>query len=150
VLASPLVPTHPLHFHYVGLDEPDKAAVLTYASTSASFQSTVLLPWHALVIARADGQSRKLLVDISDASAPSVLLHAVHHGAGFPMMTTADQVAAICAATHVPSLRGVGVAGRLNVSDIGCGVLSRGWFGAKGKPDAQTTAALGWRRCSAS
>jgi primary-amine oxidase len=95
VLASPLVPTRPLHFHYVGLDEPNEAAVLSYASIGASFTSTVLLPWHALVIARVDGQSHELLVDVSDASAPSVLSHAVHHGAGFPMKTMADQVTAM-------------------------------------------------------
>ncbi|CAD6226111.1 unnamed protein product [Miscanthus lutarioriparius] len=87
----------------------------TYASGAGA--STAHLPRRALVIARADGQSHKLLVDVTDTSAPSVLSHALHYDAGFPMMTAEDQ-------RH-----------GLNVSDVGCGVLSRGWFSAGGQPD---------------
>ena len=129
MLASPLVPARPLYFHYVGLDEPEKPEVLSYASGA----STALLPRRALVIARADGQSHELLVDVTDASAPSVLSHAVHRGAGFPMMTTEDQVAAMALPpTYPPFVDSVRRRG-LNVSDVGCGVISRGWFGA-GQP----------------
>lgn len=131
VLASPLLPARPLHFHYVGLDEPEKPDVLSYASGA----STALLPRRALVIARADGQSHELVVDVTDAAAPSVLSHAVHRGAGFPRITAEEQVAAMALPpSYPPFVESVRRRG-LNVSDVGCGVISRGWFGAGGQPD---------------
>jgi primary-amine oxidase len=83
VLASPLVPARPLHFHYVGLDEPDKPDVLAYAyGTAGSSSRRPLLPRRALVIARAGDQSHELRVDVTDASCPSVLSHALHAARG--------------------------------------------------------------------
>ncbi|TVU39770.1 hypothetical protein EJB05_13209, partial [Eragrostis curvula] len=54
VRASPLIPARPLTFHYVDLDEPDKADVISQVTS---------LPLRALVIARADGQSHELRVE---------------------------------------------------------------------------------------
>uniref|UniRef100_A0A0D9WRQ9 Amine oxidase n=1 Tax=Leersia perrieri TaxID=77586 RepID=A0A0D9WRQ9_9ORYZ len=93
VLASPLVPARPLYFHYVGLDEPDKPDVLSYAASP-----TTNLPRRAFVIARAGGQTHEFTVNIatttsSNASA-SVLSHAIHRGPGFPMFADIDQISA--------------------------------------------------------
>ncbi|CAD6343596.1 unnamed protein product [Miscanthus lutarioriparius] len=44
VLASPLVPARPLYFHYVGLDEPEKPEVLSYASGAGAGASTAPPP----------------------------------------------------------------------------------------------------------
>ncbi|WVZ62620.1 hypothetical protein U9M48_012348 [Paspalum notatum var. saurae] len=127
VLASALIPARPISFHYVGLDEPDKPDVLSYAYTSTS-----ILPRRALVVARAGGQSHELRVDVTAASAPTVLSHAVHRGAGFPMFTAEEQVAAGALPPQYPpfldSLRRRGLAPR----DVGCGVFSMGWFGGEG------------------
>uniref|UniRef100_R7W847 Amine oxidase n=1 Tax=Aegilops tauschii TaxID=37682 RepID=R7W847_AEGTA len=95
VLASPLVPARPLTFHYVGLDEPDKADVLSYAYGNSTSSSRSALPRRAFVVARAGGQSHELRVDVTDAAAPSVLAHAVHRGAGFPTLTLDEQFAAV-------------------------------------------------------
>jgi primary-amine oxidase len=47
---------------------------------------------------------------------------------------TKDQVAAMALpATYPPFVQSVRWRGQ-NVSDVGCGVLSRGWFGAGGHP----------------
>ena len=98
VLTSPSVPARLLHFHYVGLDEPDKKYVLSYAHGT----STTILPRRALVIARAGGESHELVIDVTDASAPSVVSHAVHHGPGFPMITSAEETAAMALSSRYP------------------------------------------------
>ncbi|OEL23202.1 Primary amine oxidase [Dichanthelium oligosanthes] len=130
VLSSPLVPARPLYFHYVGLDEPDKLDVLSYAYGTATTSSSHVLPRRALVIARAGAQSHEFLVDITNISAPSVLSHAIHHGPGFPMFTPEEQIAAMALPPKYPpfveSVRNRG----LTVGDVACGVLSRGWFGS--------------------
>jgi primary-amine oxidase len=122
VLALPLVPARPLTFHYVGLDEPDKPAVLSYAEARSSSS-------RAFVIARTGGQSHELRVDITDATAPSILSHAVHHGAGFPMLTLDEQFAAVALppkhAPFVDSVRRRGV----DMDDVLCGAFLVGWFG---------------------
>jgi primary-amine oxidase len=127
VLASPLVPARPLTFHYVGLDEPDKPEVLSYAEAHSS--SRAALPRRAFVIARAGGQSHELRVDITDAAAPSVLSHAVHHGAGFPMLTLDEQFAAVALPPrHAPFVESVRRRG-VDMDDVLCAVFPVGWFG---------------------
>ncbi|OEL28529.1 Primary amine oxidase [Dichanthelium oligosanthes] len=138
VLASPLVPARPLTFHYVGLDEPDKPNVLAYAygggtgttRRRARRWASNLLPRRALVIARAGGQSHELRVDVANASSPSVLSHAVHRGAGFPILTLEEQFAAVALPPAYPpfadSVRRRGV----DMGDVLCAVFPVGWFGA--------------------
>jgi primary-amine oxidase len=129
VLASPAVPAGPLHFHYVGLDEPDKPDVLSHYASGAATTSSPTLRRRAFVIARAGGQSHEFIVDVTDTSAPSVVSHAIHHGPGFPMLSSQDQAAASALLPQYPpfmeSLRRRG----LNTSDVGCGLFSMGWFG---------------------
>lgn len=128
VLSSPLVPARPLHFHYVGLDEPDKSEIISYAYGTTT--SSSVLPRRAFVIARAGGESHELLVDITDKTSPSVISHAIHHGPGFPRITAEDEVAAMALPhTYPPFADSVRRRG-LNLSDVSCGVLSRGWFGS--------------------
>ncbi|XP_062186382.1 amine oxidase [copper-containing] alpha 2, peroxisomal-like [Phragmites australis] len=132
VLASPFVPSRPLTFHYVGLDEPDKPDVLSYAYATASSHSPIL-PRFALVIARAGGQSHELRVDVTHVSTPSVLSHSIHGGAGFPMFTVEEQIAAgALAPMYPPFVESVRRRG-LNISEVGCGVFSKGWFGSSEK-----------------
>lgn len=132
VLSSPFVPARPLHFNYVGLDEPEKPDVLSYvyAHSTSTSSSSPNLPRRAFVIARAGEQSHELVVDITNTSAPSVLSHGVQHGPGFPIITTEEQIAAKALPPKYPpfveSVRRRG----LDAGDVGCGVLSRGWFGS--------------------
>ncbi|CAL5089585.1 unnamed protein product [Urochloa decumbens] len=125
VLASPLIPDRPISFHYVGLDEPDKADVLSHSSSSSHRR--------ALVIARAGGQSHELRVDVTSTSTPSIISHAIHRGAGFPRFTGEEQAAAGALPPAYPpfveSLRRRG----LGVGDVGCGVFAMGWFGGSAK-----------------
>ncbi|CAN6199515.1 unnamed protein product [Urochloa humidicola] len=133
VLASPLVPARPLHFHYVGLDEPDKPDVLAYAyGTTTSSPFWHIMPRRALVIARAGGQSHELRVEITAGNASSsatVISHAIHRGAGFPPLTLEEQLAALALAPAYPpfadSVRRRGV----RMDDVVCTLLASGWFG---------------------
>uniref|UniRef100_A0ACD5UL77 Uncharacterized protein n=1 Tax=Avena sativa TaxID=4498 RepID=A0ACD5UL77_AVESA len=131
VLASPLVPARPLTFHYVGLDEPDKTDVLSYAEAHSS-TSRAALPRRAFVIARAGGQSHELRVDVTDTTAASVLSHAVHHGSGFPILTLDEQFAAVALPPrHAPFVESVRRRG-VDMDDVLCAVFPVGWFGDAG------------------
>jgi primary-amine oxidase len=136
VLASPLISDRPLTFHYVGLDEPDKTDVLSYAEARSS-SSRAALPRHAFVITRAGGQSHELRVDITNATAPTVLSHAVHHGAGFPMHTIEEQFEAEALLfKHVSFVESVRRRG-LDMDDVICPVFSIGWFGDAGPSESE-------------
>ncbi|CAN6197629.1 unnamed protein product [Urochloa humidicola] len=130
VLASPFVTDRPISFHYVGLDEPDKADVLSYAYSS----NRPTLPRRAFVVARAGGQSHEFHIDVTNVSVPRVISHAIHHGAGFPRFTTEELIAAAALPQKYPpfveSVRRRG----LDMGDMNCGVLSMGWFGG-GSPE---------------
>ncbi|KAG8080030.1 hypothetical protein GUJ93_ZPchr0007g4605 [Zizania palustris] len=135
VLSSSLLPARPLTFHYVGLDEPDKPDVLSYAygrngtASSSSNPSRPVLPRRALVIARAGGESHELRVDVTDASTPSVLSHAVHRGAGYPTLTLEEQFAAVALPPkHPPFIESVRRRG-VDMDDVLCVVFPVGWFG---------------------
>jgi primary-amine oxidase len=135
VLASPLVPARPLTFHYVGLDEPDKPDVLAYAYGGGTPRRRRLLrrllPRRALVIARVGGRSHELRVDITNASA-TVLSHAVHRGAGFPILTLEEQFAAVALPPAYPPFADSVRRRGLNMSDVLCAVFPVGWFGGAG------------------
>nr|CAB3452544.1 unnamed protein product [Digitaria exilis] len=145
VLASPLVPDRPINFHYVGLDEPDKGDVLSHAYSSHGRQPT--LPRRAFVVARAGGQTHELRVDVSNASAATVLSHNVHHGAGFPRFTVDEQVAAaLLPYKYPPFLESVRRHG-LDVGDVTCGLFPSGWFGGGGGTAKPTRARLAKLQC---
>ncbi|CAN6171804.1 unnamed protein product [Urochloa humidicola] len=124
VLASPFVTDRPISFHYVGLDEPDKADVLSYA-----YSNRLILPRRAFVVARAGGQSHEFHIDVTNVSVPRVISHAIQYGAGFPRFTTEELIAAAALPQKYPpfveSVRRRG----LDMGDMSCGVLSMGWFG---------------------
>ncbi|GJN24689.1 hypothetical protein PR202_gb12444 [Eleusine coracana subsp. coracana] len=146
VHASSFVKARPITIHYVGLDEPDKADVLSYASNPAA-SSTTILPRRALVIARAGGESHELIVNVTDISAPSVVSYAIHRGAGFPAFTVEEQAAASALPpTYPPFVESVRRRG-LNLSEVGCGSLSKGWFGGEDEGTAWRGARVAKMQC---
>ncbi|KAL6658209.1 hypothetical protein ACP70R_003795 [Stipagrostis hirtigluma subsp. patula] len=127
VHASSAIPARPLSFHYVGLDEPDKSHVLSYAYDHHGGPSST--PRRALVVAGARGRFHELRVDVTNASAASVVSHAVHGGAGFPRLTAEELVAAAALLpAHPPFAESVRRRG-LDVGDVACGAASAGRFG---------------------
>ena len=81
------------------------------------------------MIARAGGESHELRVDITDTAGPSVLSHAVHRGAGFPMLTLDEKFVAVALPPrHAPFVESVRQRG-VDMDDVLCAVFPVGWFG---------------------
>ncbi|CAL5089686.1 unnamed protein product [Urochloa decumbens] len=125
VLASPLISDQPISFHYIGLDEPDKHDVLSHAYGT--------LPRRAFVVARAGDQSHELCVDVTNTSSPTVLSHAIHHGAGYPRFTVAEQAAASVLPHKYPSFVESLHQRGLDVGDVSCSVFGGGGGNTKAR-----------------
>ena len=116
-----------LTFQYIGLDEPDKALVLSWESSKTNkTKAATLPPRRALVIARFKKQSLEITVDLSKASIVSTKVYTGH---GFPMITFDEQdfVAAL-PFKYKPFMESVQKRG-LNISDVVCSTASVGWYG---------------------
>ncbi|GMN46672.1 hypothetical protein TIFTF001_015844 [Ficus carica] len=116
---------HNLAFHYIGLDEPDKSSILSWQQNPAA---NVPPPRRALVHARLDKQTLKIVVDLSNRSIAS---KRVYHGFGFPMSTLDQEtVASVLPLSYGPFIESVRERG-LNMSQVVCVAFTAGWFGEK-------------------
>ncbi|KAG0473740.1 hypothetical protein HPP92_015597 [Vanilla planifolia] len=124
IKSSSLLSPAPLGFHYVGLDEPDKHAVLSWKSDPASHP---LPPRRAFVILRADGQTYELHIDLDNNSIASHRRRS--GGSGHPMLNMDEQNAVLALpfkyAPFVDSVKKRGV----ELRDVVCSTLTMGWFG---------------------
>lgn len=123
IFSSPLaVSSASFAFHYMGLDEPDKAQVLSWLRRRP--------PRRALVLARADGETHELVVDVGRAA---LISDRVHRGHGFPILTLEEQAAAVSLPLSYPpfveSVRRRGV----ELADVVCSTFTAGWFGEAGQ-----------------
>ncbi|WRX22041.1 Copper amine oxidase [Theobroma cacao] len=113
-----------LTFQYVGLEEPDKPAMLSWLSKPTSKAP----PRRAFVIARLNKQSHEIIVDLSERS---IISDEVYDGSGYPLLTIEEQEAAIdLAVKHEPFLASLKKRG-LNASEVVCSTQTIGWFGEK-------------------
>ncbi|KAG6726754.1 hypothetical protein I3843_02G083500 [Carya illinoinensis] len=113
---------HNLTFQYVGLDEPNKPRVLAWLSNPASKPP----PRRAFVITRLSKKSHEIVVDLSTRS---IVSDVVYDGNGYPLLTIAEQSAAITLPqTYEPFIESVKKRG-LNLSDVVCSTFTVGWFG---------------------
>ncbi|MQL96424.1 hypothetical protein Taro_029101 [Colocasia esculenta] len=126
VRRSPLGDSTSLAFHYVGLDEPDKHALLSWLAAPAAAGPPP--PRRAVVVARADGETHEVGVDLS---AGAVTYDRRHDGGGFPIITREEQSAAVALPRNytpfLESLRRRGV----DPGDVACGSFTVGWFGER-------------------
>ncbi|XP_072989242.1 amine oxidase [copper-containing] alpha 2, peroxisomal-like [Typha latifolia] len=108
-------------FHYIGLDEPDKPALLSWRPSHAAS-----LPRRAFVIARSDRQTHEILVDVSNRS---IISNAIYGGAGYPLLTAEEQaLAAELPSIYPPFLESIRKRG-LDLAEVVCSTFSVGWFG---------------------
>ncbi|TKY51144.1 Primary amine oxidase [Spatholobus suberectus] len=115
-----------LTFQYIGLDEPDKASLLSWLSSNPKTKATTLLPRRAFVVARFNRQSLEITVDLSKRSIVSTKVHTGH---GFPMLTFDEQnFVAELPYKYKPFIESVNKRG-LNISQVVCSTFSVGWFG---------------------
>ncbi|KAG2401440.1 hypothetical protein LR48_Vigan02g226700 [Vigna angularis] len=115
-----------LTFQYIGLDEPDKALVLSWESSKAKTKAAKVPPRRALVIARFKKQTLEISVDLSKGSIVSTK---VYSGQGFPMITFDEQDAVVeLPFKYKPFVESVQKRD-LNISDVVCSTASVGWYG---------------------
>ncbi|KAI4328585.1 hypothetical protein L6164_020925 [Bauhinia variegata] len=113
--------SHTHSFHYVGLDDPDKAIVLKWESSQPN---TMDIPRQAFVIARVDGVIHELLIDLK---LQHILSDNVHTGNGFPTLTVAEQTQAIALPLkYTPFIESINKRG-LNISQVVCCPFTLGW-----------------------
>ncbi|KAG1368767.1 Amine oxidase [Cocos nucifera] len=122
IKSSHLASSKSLAFHYVGLDEPDKPDVLAWQSGRRA-----ALPRRAFVIARADGQTNELYIDISNNK--SITSDKIYDGFGYPRVNVEEQTAASALPLNyrpfVASVRKRG----LELKEVVCGASTVGWYG---------------------
>uniref|UniRef100_A0AAU0ARA3 Amine oxidase n=1 Tax=Symphytum officinale TaxID=278672 RepID=A0AAU0ARA3_SYMOF len=115
-----------IHFHYVGLDEPDKPAINSWLSSSTS--SSNLPPRQAFVIIRVGKQTHELKVDLSNNS---VVSNKLYNGNGFPTITSEElEIANALPLTYPPFIAAMEKRG-LKMEEIVCESCTVGWFGEK-------------------
>ncbi|KAG6489259.1 primary amine oxidase 2-like isoform X2 [Zingiber officinale] len=123
IRASPLNSSSSLAFHYVGLDEPPKPAVLAWPRSAP--------PRRAFVIARAGGATHEIHVDLSSDGGGLILSDTVYRGAGFPTFTIDEQVAASKLPFQYPPFEASVARRGIPLSDVLCTTFSVGWFGGE-------------------
>lgn len=116
-------PGNNLSFHYVGLDEPDKAVVYSWLSNSKT-----KIPRRAIVVGRHNNQTHEIIVDLSKRS---IVSDKVYTGHGFPLLTVEEQKAgAAMVLAYEPFKASLKKRG-LNISDVVCSSSTVGWHGQR-------------------
>jgi len=109
-----------IKFHYVGLDDPEKATVLKWVSTGA--QTTR----NAFVIAIINSEVHELTINLRSSE---VVSDNIHGGNGFPTLTVAEQSEALqLPFKHGPFVESIKKRG-LNMSEVVCSGFTVGWYG---------------------
>nr|GME18993.1 Primary amine oxidase [Ipomoea batatas]GME18997.1 Primary amine oxidase [Ipomoea batatas] len=123
------IPHKNLSLHYVGLDEPNKPLVLSWLSSrssSLSSSSSTVPPRLAYIIARVDGRTREITVDLSTNSITS---NTIYHGHGYPILSIQEQEAAnSLPQTYAPFIASVQKRG-LKLEHVLCESSTVGWYG---------------------
>lgn len=110
-----------LVIHSLALDEPPKAAVLTWRPGDS------LPARRAAVVARFRGDSYVLSVDLSSGAVTTRPVPA----SGFPTMTIDDMTSSSWAPIADPAFNRSILARGVRLSDLACLPLSLGWYGSK-------------------
>ena len=121
-------PNQNISFQYVGLDEPNKADILSWLSSNSKSKTQTPLPRLAFVIAHLHRQTLEITVDLSTLSIAS---NKVYNGNGYPMFNIDEETAAsYLPFQYKPFIDSVKKRG-LNIDEVVCTGSSVGWFGEK-------------------
>ncbi|XP_071722645.1 amine oxidase [copper-containing] alpha 3, peroxisomal-like [Rutidosis leptorrhynchoides] len=112
-----------LAFHYVSLEEPNKATVISWLQNRTA---AVPPPRQGFVIGRINHTTRQLIVDLSRNV---IISDQVYDGYGYPMQNYDDFTGATTLPLkYAPFLESVKKRG-LKVEQVACDTSSIGWFG---------------------
>jgi len=110
-------------FHYIGLDDPEKDAILKWETLKPS---AIAIPRKAFIIAIINGQSHEILINLRPKR---IVSDNVYKGNGFPTLTVDEQAIAIeLPKKYPPFIASVQKRG-LNLSEVVCSSFTMGWFG---------------------
>lgn len=113
---------HSVAFHYVGLEEPDKTAILSWLEGSA----TKTLPRQAFIIARINQITHEIIADLPGHR---IISDEVYGGYGYPVLTFDEQIAANAMPfKYTPFLESIRKRG-LKVEEVVCTSFAIGWYG---------------------
>ncbi|KAA3485457.1 primary amine oxidase-like [Gossypium australe] len=118
--------TNDITFQYIGLNEPDKQALISWLQNHRTTPITAPPPRQAFVIARINHQTHELVVDLSY---DNIVSDNIHHGFGYPLLTFQEQNGASqLVFKHAPFLAALNKRG-LKVEEVICETFALGWFG---------------------
>ncbi|XP_022138388.1 primary amine oxidase-like [Momordica charantia] len=111
-----------IKFHYFGIHEPSKPAVLSWLANPRSPPP----PREALAVVRAAGETHEFVVGLDSGR---ILSTRVYDGTGFPTLSIEEQEEAIeLSLKHAPLVAAIERRG-LNLSEIVGSVFTIGWYG---------------------
>ncbi|GMH05848.1 hypothetical protein Nepgr_007688 [Nepenthes gracilis] len=120
VASHALFKSKPYVLHSVGLEEPDKSLVLRWK------YGDLMLPRRASVVARVDGRSYVLTVDLDSGR---VTRQEMVSSSGYPSMTIEDMNTAMSAPMNCPGFNRTIMDRRVDPADLVCLPVSSGWYG---------------------
>lgn len=118
-------PKYNVSFHYVGIDEPEKHAILSW-----QYSSTKIPPRRAFVITRLNKQTHEIVVDLSTQF---IISDKIYNGHGYPILTLEEQSDALVLPYRYPPFIHSIEKRSLNISQVVCPTFSVGWFGEEKK-----------------
>ncbi|KAK7292355.1 hypothetical protein RIF29_08133 [Crotalaria pallida] len=120
-----------LHFHYVGLDDPDKSAILKWQQKySPKHVAKIIIPRKSFVIAIINTQTHEIVIDLK---AKLIVSDNVHKGNGFPTLTSGEQDEAFLLPLKYGPFKASIYKRGLNLSEVVCSDFSVGWYGGETK-----------------
>lgn len=115
---------HSIAFHYVGLEEPTKTAILSWLEGTA----TKTPPRQAFIIARINQITHEIIADLP---ARKIVSDRVYGGYGYPLLTFEEQgTASALPFKHTPFLESIRKRG-LKAEEVVCTTFAIGWYGEK-------------------
>lgn len=115
---------HSIAFHYVGLEEPTKTAILSWLEGTA----TRTPPRQAFIIARINQITHEIIADLS---VRNIVSDRVYGGYGYPLLTFEEQgTANALPFKYTPFLESIRKRG-LKVEEVVCTSFAIGWYGEK-------------------
>jgi primary-amine oxidase len=121
ILSShPLFKSSAYALHSVDLEEPEKALVLKWK------KGDQMLPRRASVVARVNGDTNVLTVDLSTGQ---VTVRETSSPSGYPVMTIEDMTAATWAPLVNANFNRTIIQRGINLADLACLPISTGWYG---------------------
>ncbi|RZC48874.1 hypothetical protein C5167_017301 [Papaver somniferum] len=118
-----------ISFHYVDLEEPEKADVIQWLSSTKRSELS-LLPRRAKVVVQALDLIHEIIVDLS---AGYIVSDQVYTGYGYPRFTFEELYQTTKLPAKYPKFKLSIQKRSLNLSDVFCLPLTAGWFGERTK-----------------